>query len=59
MKKITTQGLQIYTFHQNENDYISLTDGSLQESFGAKGCGKKLDEKLFYHRVFGCLGAYK
>jgi hypothetical protein len=26
MKKITTQGLQIYTFHQNENDYISLTD---------------------------------
>ena len=26
MKKITTQGLQIYTFKQNENDYISLTD---------------------------------
>ena len=26
MKKITTQGLQIYTFQQNENDYISLTD---------------------------------
>ncbi len=26
MKKITTQGLQIYTFEQNENDYISLTD---------------------------------
>lgn len=26
MKKITTQGLQIYTFQQNESDYISLTD---------------------------------
>ncbi len=26
MKKINTQGLQIYTFTQNENDYISLTD---------------------------------
>lgn len=26
MKKIITQGLQIYTFQQNENDYISLTD---------------------------------
>lgn len=26
MKKIHTQGLQIYTFKQNENDYISLTD---------------------------------
>ena len=26
MKKITTQGFQIYTFQQNENDYISLTD---------------------------------
>ena len=26
MKKITTQGLQIYTFQKNENDYISLTD---------------------------------
>ncbi len=26
MKKNTTQGLQIYTFKQNENDYISLTD---------------------------------
>ena len=26
MKKIKTQGLQIYTFKQNENDYISLTD---------------------------------
>lgn len=26
MKKITTQGLQIYTFQQNEKDYISLTD---------------------------------
>lgn len=26
MKKILTQGLQIYTFQQNENDYISLTD---------------------------------
>ena len=26
MKKIHTQGLQIYTFSQNENDYISLTD---------------------------------
>ncbi len=26
MKKINTQGLQIYTFKQNENDYISLTD---------------------------------
>jgi hypothetical protein len=26
MKKIETQGLQIYTFSQNENDYISLTD---------------------------------
>lgn len=26
MNKINTQGLQIYTFKQNENDYISLTD---------------------------------
>ena len=26
MRKITTQGLQIYTFQRNENDYISLTD---------------------------------
>ena len=26
MKKITTRGLQIYTFQQNESDYISLTD---------------------------------
>ncbi len=26
MKKINTQGLQIYTFQQNEDDYISLTD---------------------------------
>jgi len=26
MKKINTQGLQIYTFQQNESDYISLTD---------------------------------
>ena len=26
MKKINTQGLQIYIFKQNENDYISLTD---------------------------------
>ncbi len=26
MKKINAQGLQIYTFQQNENDYISLTD---------------------------------
>ncbi len=26
MKKIQIQGLQIYTFSQNENDYISLTD---------------------------------
>lgn len=26
MKKIITKGLQIYTFNQNENDYISLTD---------------------------------
>ncbi len=26
MKKINTQGLQIYTFSQNEHDYISLTD---------------------------------
>lgn len=26
MKKIATQGLQIYTFTQNEGDYISLTD---------------------------------
>lgn len=26
MKKINTHGLQIYTFQQNENDYISLTD---------------------------------
>jgi len=26
MKKIHTQGLQIYTFKQNESDYISLTD---------------------------------
>ena len=26
MKKINTQGVEIYTFSQNENDYISLTD---------------------------------
>jgi len=26
MKKILAKGLQIYTFSQNENDYISLTD---------------------------------
>lgn len=26
MKKIIAQGLQIYTFQQNENDFISLTD---------------------------------
>ena len=26
MKKINTQGLQIYTFQRNEGDYISLTD---------------------------------
>ncbi|MFA6408694.1 MAG: KilA-N domain-containing protein [Gammaproteobacteria bacterium] len=26
MKKIITKGLEIYTFNQNENDYISLTD---------------------------------
>ncbi len=26
MKKIITQGLEIYTFQQNESDYISLTD---------------------------------
>jgi hypothetical protein len=26
MKKIITQGLEIYTFKQNEGDYISLTD---------------------------------
>ncbi|KKQ14232.1 MAG: hypothetical protein US30_C0003G0058 [Candidatus Moranbacteria bacterium GW2011_GWF2_36_839] len=26
MKKINTQGLQIYTFQKNEGDYISLTD---------------------------------
>lgn len=26
MKKINTQGIQIYTFTYNENDYISLTD---------------------------------
>ena len=26
MEKINAQGLQIYTFTQNENDYISLTD---------------------------------
>lgn len=26
MKKIITQGLQIYTFQKNEGDYISLTD---------------------------------
>ena len=26
MKKINAQGLQIYTFKQNEDDYISLTD---------------------------------
>lgn len=26
MKKILTQGLQVYTFHRNEGDYISLTD---------------------------------
>ena len=26
MKKIVAQGLQIYTFQENEKDYISLTD---------------------------------
>ncbi len=26
MKKIITQGLQIYTFERNDSDYISLTD---------------------------------
>ena len=26
MKKIATQGLEIYTFVQNDKDYISLTD---------------------------------
>ena len=26
MKRINTQGLQIYTFSQDNNDYISLTD---------------------------------
>jgi hypothetical protein len=26
MKKINTQGLEIYTFQKNEDDYISLTD---------------------------------
>lgn len=26
MKKISTKGLEIYTFQQNESDYISLTD---------------------------------
>ena len=26
MKKINTQGLRVYTFQQNESDYISLTD---------------------------------
>ena len=26
MKKIRAQGLQVYTFKKNENDYISLTD---------------------------------
>ena len=26
MKKITTLGLQIYTFHQKDEDFISLTD---------------------------------
>ena len=26
MKKITTQGVQIYMFNKNEQDYISLTD---------------------------------
>ncbi|MFA5995888.1 MAG: KilA-N domain-containing protein [Patescibacteria group bacterium] len=26
MKKITPQGLQVYTFKRNDNDYISLTD---------------------------------
>ena len=26
MKKINTHGIEIYTFQQNENDFISLTD---------------------------------
>lgn len=26
MKKIITKGLEIYTFSQNDDDYISLTD---------------------------------
>jgi len=26
MRKIVTQGIEIYTFKQNEDDYISLTD---------------------------------
>src|SRR3989344_5470495 len=26
VKRITAQGLQVYVFQQNENDYISLTD---------------------------------
>ncbi len=26
MKKMITKGINIYTFQQNENDYISLTD---------------------------------
>ena len=26
MKKIKTKGIEIYTFKQSENDYISLTD---------------------------------
>ncbi len=26
MKKIITKGFEVYTFQQNENDYISLTD---------------------------------
>ncbi|MFC1613517.1 KilA-N domain-containing protein [Patescibacteria group bacterium] len=26
MQKINTQGIQVYTFQKNENDYISLTD---------------------------------
>lgn len=26
MKRIITQGVRIYTFKQNESDYISLTD---------------------------------
>jgi hypothetical protein len=33
MKKITTQGLQIYTFKDHENDYISLTDIARYKDF--------------------------